>query len=117
MLGHVWALAADGRTVAIVERDGLLYVRDLEGVERSKRAVPLRSLRGVAFGGAGDFVVCGFDDEGLQVIGRLPASGSLEVLSRSTSAFNEPHLSPDGRHLAYLEKDFDQDVWVTPLKR
>ena len=115
--GHVWALAADGRTVAVVERDGLLHVRDLEGVERAKRQVPLRNVRGVGFGRSGDFFVCGFDDEGLQLIGRLPPGGPLEVLSRSTSTFNEPHLSPDGRHLAYLEKDFDQDVWVTPLKR
>lgn len=115
--GHVWALAADGGTVVIAERDGLLHVRDLAGVELSRRAVSLQNIRSVGFGRFDDFIVSGFDESGLQLIGRLPSGGPLEVLRRSTSAFNEPHLSPDGRHLAYLEKDFDQDVWVTPLTR
>ena len=92
-------------------------MRDLAGVELSRRVVPLQQVRAVAFGRFGDFIVCGFEDSGVQLIGRLPSGGPLEVLRRSTSAFNEPHLSPDGRHLAYLEKDFDQDVWVNPLTR
>jgi hypothetical protein len=115
--GHVWALAADGRHVAIAERDGLVHVRDLAGVERSAHQTQLENVQGLAFGRFDDFYVCGFDAEGLQLIGHLPAGGPLEVLRRSASAFNEPHVSPDGRHLVFLEKEFDQDVWVTPLDR
>lgn len=115
--GHLWAFAHDGQRLAIVERDGLLHIRDLSGSEQSSRQTQLVNVRGLSFGRFDDFYMCGFDAEGFQLIGHLPASGPLEVLRRSSSAFNEPHVSPDGRHLVYLEKEFDQDVWVTPLTR
>lgn len=115
---HGWALSADGEQVALAQDGAGISVRDRSGREVHAVTVPgLEEVRAVAFGAApGSFYVCGIQQDGQQLVGTLSADGGLEVLQRSTSAYAELHLSPDGRHLAYLEKGFDRDVWMTPVQ-
>ncbi|MBK7864893.1 MAG: serine/threonine protein kinase [Archangiaceae bacterium] len=112
-----WALSVDGSRVALADDELLVRVRDRSGRVLAERAVPgLRELRGLAFDAPGTgFYVTGMGADELQRIGWLPHGGGLEVLQTAVSAFGELQLSPDQKTLAYLEKQFDSDVWLTPL--
>jgi hypothetical protein len=114
----VWALSADAQRIAVADVGAQIRVFDRTGNEVVHREVPeLRDLRGLAFGSTeSSFYLTGMGSNWLQVIGRLTAQGDLEVLQRAESAFGELHLSPDGRALAYLEKEFDTDLWLTPIE-
>lgn len=107
----VWALAEDGR---LVVGDGArlrLFSRD----EETTVEVPLlHELRGVAFDRSGrGFYVTGMLPSGDQLVGWL-IDGRLEVLRQGPGAYADLYLSPDGSHLAFLEREFAPDVWVTP---
>jgi WD40 repeat protein len=112
---RLWAVSPDGERVAVVGAEPVVFVLDRFGAELMRHTVPeLEDLRGLAFGPGGDLYVSGMGADGLQRVGRLTATGVLEVLQSSPSAYAELQPSPDGKKLAYLEKEFDSDLWFTP---
>lgn len=109
-----WSLSPSG-ALAVVDSTS---IRVFDGQSPSRLvAVPdLVEVRAVAFDQQGTgFYVAGLRANGDQLVGWLNATGQLSMVRQSASAFGDLLLSPDGAHLAFLEREFDADLWVTPL--
>ncbi|MBL8951096.1 MAG: serine/threonine protein kinase [Myxococcaceae bacterium] len=114
----VWALSADAERIAVVENGTTVRVYARSGLIAESRTVErINDVRGLTFDAPGTgFYVAGMLPDWQQTVGWLPAGGAFVPLETSPSAYAELSLSPDGRALVYLEKEFDADLWLTPVR-
>ncbi len=114
----LFAVSADAERVVLADAESTLRVYDRSGAVVDERRVPeVGELRGLAFDAPGSgFYVSGLGADWVQRVGWLPAGGSFQLLQSAPSALAELWLSPDRRRLAYLEKQFDSDLWLTPME-
>jgi hypothetical protein len=115
--GHYgWSLSPDGARLALPLRTGL-HTYPVEG--GPPETYPLRDdcgLRHVDWNARGDgfFVtaICRGDDEMYQ-LWAVFADGAPHVLWKSSNSFvSDVTASPDGRHVAFSVKPYDNDVWL-----
>ena len=118
-------LSPDGGQLAVSVQDGLnhdVWLYDLRRDTKSRFTFGKNNY-GVVWTRDSRQIVFSSNREGNHNLFRKPVdgsgSGSAERLTTTTGSWQNPTgVSPDGRHLAYMQQDNDThlDIWVLPLE-
>ncbi|HEU4534530.1 MAG TPA: hypothetical protein VFS00_10445, partial [Polyangiaceae bacterium] len=116
-VGHYgWALSPDGLRLALPLRTGL-HLRPLDGgPEEHHRLRPDCGLRHADWNARGDglFVTarCPGDVESYQLWAAFGDEPPHRLWASSNAFLSDVTASPDGRHVAFSAKPYDNDVWL-----
>ncbi|HEU4412797.1 MAG TPA: protein kinase [Polyangiaceae bacterium] len=116
-VGHYgWALSPDGLRLALPLRTGLHLHPVDGGPEEHHRLRPDCDLRHADWNAGGDglFVtaVCPSDDESYQLWAAFGDEPPHRLWASSNAFLSDVIASPDGRHVAFSAKPYDNDVWL-----
>jgi len=115
-LQSYWDLSLDGKRVAVTAQEsdaGRIRIVPLTGGPPREMSVPgWNYLSGVAWSADGQSLyVTRWTSRGSR-LWHLPLNGEPRLLYQKTNIFERPLASPDGRHLAFTELDFDSNAWI-----
>jgi Tol biopolymer transport system component/DNA-binding winged helix-turn-helix (wHTH) protein len=108
-----WSVSPDGSRIAIAS-DGRVRILDLgNGTERDLRLPQGWFVQDPSWAADGNTLFAGVISAGGNLIARIDLDGKAQILSERANGYvGYPHPSPDGRHLAYVQGTFENNVWL-----
>jgi dipeptidyl aminopeptidase/acylaminoacyl peptidase len=120
-LGHAsdleWIISPDGSHIAIrswSQLRGQVRILDLRnGTERNLQLPQTWNIEGHCWAADGNALFASVSSMGAASIARIDLDGKTHILLKGKNGLvGDPRMSPDGRHLAYFQQTYENNVWL-----